>query len=102
MTKNRENDTLAKLKSFTKKINGAKSGKDPAKNQEWLGREVKFHIDSQKAYNVTKAAEYGKTIGTGVNFEKYKENITGPGNPIYDADYDKDFQNMQELLKMAK
>ena len=46
MTKSRENDTLAKLKSFTKKINSAKSGTTQGKNQEWLGREVKFHIDS--------------------------------------------------------
>ena len=33
------------------------------------------------------------------NFEKYKESITGGGHATYDADYDNDYQNMQELLK---
>jgi len=93
MTKNRENETLARLKGFTKKINEAKLGKHQEKNCEWLGRELKFHIDSQKAYDVSKASEYGKSIGTGLNFKKYKENLTGR-QQINESNYDEDLQNM--------
>ena len=46
MTKNRENETLSRLKGFTKKVNDSKLGKNQEKHCEWLGREVKFHIDS--------------------------------------------------------
>lgn len=50
MTKNRENATLGKLNSFISTISAARSGKTQQKNQEWLGKKVKFHIDSQNAY----------------------------------------------------
>lgn len=42
-----------------------------------MSKQVHFHIDSEKAYNVTKAAEFGATVGTGKNFEDYltKKNV---------------------------
>jgi hypothetical protein len=36
-----------------------------------MSKQVHFHIDSERAYNVTKAAEFGETIGTGKNFEEF-------------------------------
>ena len=42
-----------------------------------MSKQVHFHIDSEKAYNVTKAAEFGATVGTGKLFEDYmtKKNV---------------------------
>jgi hypothetical protein len=42
-----------------------------------MSKQVQFHIDSEKAYNVNKAAEFGATVGTGKNFEDFvnKKNV---------------------------
>ena len=36
-----------------------------------MAKPLKFHIDSEKAYNVQKAKEYESTVGTGKNFENF-------------------------------
>jgi len=36
-----------------------------------MAGKLKFHIDSERAYEVNKAASYGASIGTGANFEEY-------------------------------
>ena len=36
-----------------------------------MAKPLKFHVDSEKAYNVQKAKEYEETLGTGKNFEQY-------------------------------
>jgi len=51
--------------------------KQETKRLSWMTKQVHFHIDSEKAYNVTKAADYGASVGTGKNFEEYltKKNV---------------------------
>ena len=55
MTKNRENETLAKLGDFKSKLRS----KDVKHDEEnWMNNKLRFHIDSQRAYDVNKAASY--------------------------------------------
>jgi len=62
MNKNRENETLAKLNDFRDSLNPKKLS-----NDSWMSNKLKFHIDSQRAYDVNKANEQkGLT-----NFENY-------------------------------
>ena len=53
MTKNRENETLAKLNDFTSKLKSKEVRTDDA---NWMNNKLKFHIDSAKAYDVNRAA----------------------------------------------
>jgi hypothetical protein len=87
-TKHRENETMAKFNDFLSKLKGSKTGTTKAddsdadaegfeaaqadKRLSWMSKQVQFHIDSEKAYQVTKAAEFGATVGTGKNFEDFK------------------------------
>ena len=63
-TKHRENETLAKFNDFKDKIK-TKEGAN------WMKSQVKFHVSSDQAFNVEKAASYGDSIGTGKNFEEF-------------------------------
>ena len=76
------NDFVSKLKDTkqTKPKKADSSDEENAENFEvhqadkrlnWMSKQVHFHIDSEKAYNVTKAAEFGATVGTGKNFEDF-------------------------------
>lgn len=55
MTKNRENETLAKLNEFSSKLRSKDIKQDEA---NWMNNKLTFHIDSQRAYDVNKAANY--------------------------------------------
>ena len=74
LNKNRENETLAKLNEFTSKIR-AKEVKNDASN--WMNSKLKFHVDSQKAFDVSKASQFMSKSGTGAHFEDF---LTG-GDP---------------------
>ena len=67
-TKNRENETMSKFNDFLSKINKSKNS---ANDTTWLSKPLKFHIDSEKAYNVQKAKEYESSVGTGKNYEDF-------------------------------
>lgn len=47
--------------------------KQASKRLSWMSKQVHFHIDSERAYNVTKAKEFEQTIGTGKNFEDFRD-----------------------------
>ena len=68
-TKQRENETMAKFNDFVSKVNHTKDKTGLVSNQQWMAKPLKFHVDSEKAYNVQKAKEYEATVGTGKNFE---------------------------------
>ncbi len=55
MTKGRENETLARLKDFQSKIKSKEVLHD---EENWMNNKLKFHIDSQRAYDVNKALQY--------------------------------------------
>jgi len=66
---------MAKFNDFVGKINKSKSTDKDTKAlstaQQWMAKPLKFHVDSEKAYNVQKAKEYEQTLGTGKNFEQF-------------------------------
>jgi len=62
ISKNRENETLSKLSVFKNKINNQKKEKTG-----WLSKNLKFHVDSQRAYEVNEAADYNSSLGININ-----------------------------------
>ena len=68
-TKHRENETMTKLNDFIGKLKSKATKEDP--KTKWMTQQVKFHVDSEKAYNVNKAMGYGESVGTGKNFEDF-------------------------------
>ncbi len=68
MTKGRENETLARLKEFQSKIKKSKARtEDEEEEENWMANRLKFHIDSQRAYDVNKATEQAAAS----NFENF-------------------------------
>lgn len=110
MTKGRENETLARLKDFQSKIKSKTVKED---DENWMNNSLKFHIDSQRAYDVNKAAE----TAAGSNFEAF---LTGGNeNRRYANAYSQvkrpdlgedvvqnmkieEIVSMRELIEMAK
>ena len=65
-TKNRENETLARLKQFQNKIRTAKKearDSDDDEEGKWMRTKLRFHVDSQRAYDVDKAQQYSEKAG---------------------------------------
>ena len=52
MTKRRENETLSRLKDFQSKIRSKEVLTD---DDNWMNNRLKFHVDSQRAFDVIKA-----------------------------------------------
>jgi hypothetical protein len=112
MTKGRENETLARLKEFSSKI---KSREVKGDKDNWMNNQLRFHIDSQKAYEVNKAS-----AGMMANQERFEAFITGGNeNKRYANAYAKvkrpdlgedvvqsmnieEIVSMKELIEMAK
>ena len=68
-TKHRENATMTQLNDFISRLKQKETKSDP--KSKWMTQQVKFHVDSEKAYNVNKAIGYGESVGTGKNFEAF-------------------------------
>eukprot|EP00347_Sterkiella_histriomuscorum_P018523 403345186 len=66
MTKNRENETLSKLNEFASKLRSKEVKTD---EQNWMNNKLKFHIDSQKAYDVNRAVSYAEAQASA--FERF-------------------------------
>ena len=68
MTKNRENETLSKLNDFKSKLNSHQVKQD---EDNWMNNQLRFHVDSQRAFDVNKAQAYQQAQSSGFNFEKF-------------------------------
>ena len=60
LTKRRENETLARLRDFRTKVRSADE-------ENWMNNKLKFHIDSQRAYDV------GKTQDLQTGFQSFTD-----------------------------
>lgn len=80
MNKNRENETLSKLQDFRYKLRA-----EAKTDTNWMSNKLKFHIDSQRAYDVNKAQSYAEKQGTGAKFEDYL--VGGDQNKKFSAAY---------------
>lgn len=109
LSKNRENETMAKLDDFTSKIRSKEVRGDA---NSWMNNKLKFHIDSQKAYDVNAAAKYLEKQGTGANFDNFKtggkyagayENVKKMdlGEDVIQGINLEEIVSMNELLQMA-
>ena len=54
LTKNREKGTMVKLDEFRKKLHSVEVKND---EENWMNNKLKFHIDSDHAYNLNKAVQ---------------------------------------------
>ena len=110
LTKRRENETLSRLRDFQSKIRS----KDVQGDEEnWMNNRLKFHVDSQRAYDVDKAQQYQSKDGfgnfvTGGNENKKYANaysdVKRPdlgGDVIQSVDLE-ELVSMQELIRLAK
>ena len=85
-SQNRQNETIHKLKDFSSKL---KSKNVKSDNQSWMNNKLKFHIDSQRAYDVNQASANLNKVGTGANFENF---LTG-------GDINKKYANAYSTVK---
>jgi hypothetical protein len=63
MTRGRENETLARLREFQNKVKRIQSFKkteedDSSEDDHWMSNTLRFHVDSQRAFDVNKAQAY--------------------------------------------
>jgi hypothetical protein len=109
MTKGRENETLARLREFSSKIKSKEVLQD---EENWMNNKLKFHIDSQRAYDVgNKAApnrdNFEKFVTGGDESKKYSNaysNVKRPdlGEDIVQSMNIEEIVSMQELLDMVR
>ena len=62
MTKNRENETLARMNDFQSKLRSKEVRQD---EESWMNNKLRFHIDSARAYDVNKKASYVEGMAGG-------------------------------------
>jgi hypothetical protein len=109
MTKGRENETLSRLRDFKGKL---KSENITADEENWMNNSLRFHIDSQRAYQVNRAQEYQQREGyenfiTGGNEnKKYANayaNVKRPdlGDDVVHSMNLEELVSMQELIELA-
>jgi len=67
LTKGRENETLSRLRDFSQKLKSKDVKQD---DENWMNNSLRFHIDSQRAYDVNKAS-------TLANQDRFEAFLTG-------------------------
>ena len=67
MTKGRENETLSRLREFSQKLKSKDVKED---DDNWMNNSLRFHIDSQRAYDVNRAS-------TLANQDRFEAFVTG-------------------------
>lgn len=107
MTRGRENETLARLKDFTQKLK-SNTVKDDEEN--WMNNSLKFHVDSQRAYDVNKQYQnrdnFESFVTGGDPNKKYANayaNVKRPdlGEDMVQSMNLEDIVSMNELMSLA-
>ena len=109
MTKGRENETLSRLRDFSSKLKSKDLKED---DENWMNNSLRFHIDSQRAYDVNRATtqatqdRFEAFLTGGNENRKYANAYANVKRPDLGDDFVQgmtleEVVSMQELIQMA-